>query len=502
MSTKTNDPQLPNYQRPEFVATQPDLDLVHDLLAGTRRMWERASTYIRKWTDEDVNVYGIRSKVETLFEGLGRTLSAAVGMLFAKPPQIEWNQSEEAMTEHWANIDGAGTAGSVFVKRFAEASIRDGLAIILVDHPPAPEGLTITAANEQPLGLRPTWAMYGRGQAVSWRAGVVNNRKVLTQLVLYEAGVENDGEFGIRVVHRYRKLELANGRASWTLYEQVKENANAPESFRVVANGGFLNRKGEPADFLPVSVAYAGRTDTPMQATIPLLGVAWANLSHYRQAANLQFYREMCAFPQPTVKGTIMPDPVSNLPGKLRIGPSVAVHLEADGDFTWTELQGTSLEALERGVLEKEQQIGKLGMAFMITDTRAAETAEAKRLDATAENSTLATAAQGIEDAVNAAYEYHGWYLDIPKEKCPVISISRDYENTAMEPATMAVYIQAVRDAGLPVRTLLEAWLGGGRLPPETDIDALELEMIANAEAEAERKRQELEANMQRQGAA
>src|SRR3990167_11090382 len=118
----TNDPSLPSYVRPEVMALKPDLDMMADLIAGTRRIWDRArvAKYLRKWKDEAQEVYDIRRECESVFEGLSRTLSACVGMLFAKPPAVVWNASETAMQEHWQNLDGMGTAGPVLAKRFSE----------------------------------------------------------------------------------------------------------------------------------------------------------------------------------------------------------------------------------------------------------------------------------------------------------------------------------------------------------------------------------------------
>lgn len=503
MAFVITDPTLPSYTRPELVASAADLTLVHDLLAGTRQMHEQSQArgYIRKWKDEDQSVYDIRRKIETVFEGLGRTISSATGMLFAKPPGVTWNASEAAMTELWANLDAAGTAGPVFVKRFSEAALRDGLGIILVDHTPTPIDpetklpVVVHGGNEKTLGLRPTWAMYGRSQVINWKTAVINGKKTLTLMVFYECSDVDVGAFGIEKVHRFRELRLINGAAVWRLWELVGDDGSKLEHFRLVgAPGVFMNKLGDVADFLPVAVAYTGRTDAPMTATIPLMGVAWANLSHWRQSTNLTFYREVAAFPQPKLTGTLAQTVVGEtvVPGTLRIGPMVAVHLsEPTATFEWAELQGSSMDQLEKGIQEKLSQMSKLGVAFLQTDTRAAETAAAKRLDATAENSTLATAAQGIEDAGNHALEITAWYLGIEKAGAPVLTISRDYESTAMDPQTMVAYVTAVKEAGLPIRILLEAWLAGGRLPSDTDLDALEADMEAAAAAKDEQQRQQ-----------
>jgi hypothetical protein len=296
-------------------------------------------------------------------------------------------------------------------------------------------------------------------------------------------------------VNRYRVLRLVltpdGWQATWVLYEATDKDATREEQFTVKGSGVFRNRAGKVADFLPAAIGYTGRTHAPMVATIPLMGVAWANLAHWQQSTNLRFYRDLCAFPQPTITGTLAPDIQTGTPGKLRVGPMTAVHLsEADAKYAWTELTGSSMEQIEKGIIEKLAQMAKLGMAFLQADTRAAETAEAKRLDATAENSTLATAAQGIEDAVNSALEFHAWYLGIDKAGAPVLSINRDFESTTLDAPTMLAYAALVRDAGFPMRLVLEAMQAGGRIGPDEDLDALEGEIAAALAAKQQQEAQ------------
>ena len=132
--------------------------------------------------------------------------------------------------------------------------------------------------------------------------------------------------------------------------------------------------------------------------------------------------------------------------------------------------------------------MAQMGMMFLAKDTRAAETAEAKRLDATAENATLATVAQGIDDAINEALKAHAWFQGLDENQVPVYQINRDFESTALDPQTMAVYVAAVERAGLPPRSLLEAWQSGGRIGPDVDLDELENEMMVRAMALADAK--------------
>ena len=501
---------LPTYVRPELEARLLDLTLMDDLLAGTRRMHARRSLYIRQWAEEKADIYGIRSRCEQVFEGLGRTLSAAVGMLFSKPPELEWNQGEAAIKVQWENLDGMGTAGHVFVKRFAEACLRDGVGVIVVDYPKPPRGedgqpITVSSDMDETLGLRPRWSSYPRANVLSWRYNTVNNQNTLTQIVLAEPSVKPEGRFGVVVKTRWRHIFLglpknaepnpdgtpARPTAHYEVWEATVDDPNKPENFFIAESGEYLSAAGEPMPFLPVAVATVGKPEgDPLVASIPLLGVAWANLGHWQIASNLRFYRDLVAFPQPTLLGQLAKeqgyDTDGNLgmvPGSLKIGPLVVVHLSSDGEvpskFEWTAPPVAAFAPLVDGATEKMEAMAALGMSFLDRDKRAAETAEAKRMDATAENATLATGAQGIEDCVNYAFVIHAWYEGIEKEQAPVIRINRDYESTAMEAAVMGVWINAVQNADIPVRVMLEAWKAGGRLPPDVDIDELEWEILA-----------------------
>lgn len=489
------DDRFPNYARAEYLATAPDLLLIENELGGTRAMHAASTTYIRKWSKEKKTVYDFRRVCETFFEGFGRTLSAGIGMLFAKPPAVVWNGGEGEMEADFANIDAAGTAGVVFVKRFAEAALRDGLGAILVDHPSPPEGVIVHAGNERELNLRPVWTIYPRASIINWDAEKVNNVLTLTLAVAYEPSTVRKGLFGRETRHFYRVFRLDKAQresgastepdtyvASWQLWEMKNEGSEASD-FTLNSRGVFRNRAGEAAQRLPIAIAYTGNTNAPMQAKIPLLGVAWANLSHWQLSTDLRFNTIVASFAQPVVIGELAQTAQGVQAQGLEVGPLVFVHLKQGGDFKWVEAAGSGLARLAALVLEKLQQMGALGVSFLMSDTRAAETAEAKRLDAAAENATLATAAQAIEDAVNLSFEFDGWYRGIDKERVPVMTLSRDYENVALDSEVMKAYVAAVEKAGLPARLMLAAFQQGGRIPADVDIEEIEAEMMAGQAA-------------------
>lgn len=485
----------PSTPSAEYAACAPDVALVRDMLASTRRMHAKFRDYIPKFKAEKPESYKRRATGAKVYGGLGRTLSASVGMLFAKEPAF--NDFSAEMEQHADNIDGKGTKLTVFAKRKSEDAIADGFTAILVDHP-STDGTLVTAASERAFNIRPLWASYTRADILSWRTATVDNVETLVQVVLREGHTAPLGLFGTTQRTMYRVCRLGMVKqvegepimgASWVLLEEIKDGSG---SVVVVERerGTFKQKDGTLFRQIPLAVIYAGRTDAILCAHQPLLDVAWANLEHWRVATNLRYYEDLCCFPQPTIEGELANDPATGIPRPFQLGPGVLVQLTANSKFTWSEVNGSSIQALRESLAEKKDEIAELGASFLAKKTRGVETAEAKRLDAAAENSTLATSAQGIEDGINEALRFHALYLGIPAEQAPTITINKDFDTGAMDAATMTAYVTAVRDAGLDPVILLQAWQAGGRIAPDVDVEQMAAEMMARSQAEADAKAQ------------
>lgn len=501
MPSNTNDPTRPDYIRPEVVAAGEDLLLIQHLLAGPRAMWEESTTYIPKWTDEKPEVYKIRRLCEPLEDLLGRTLSASVGKIFAKPPQMTFPTQEDALRAHWDNIDGRGTKGDIAAKEFASDAIANGIGYIVVDHPAKPEGVTITEANEPELNLRPFWGFYPRAALISWVTAIADNVEVPVQVVFAESVEERTGAFGTEQVALYRELFVENGVAQWRLWRAPAEGA-VSSVFTIEREGVFRNRKGATRGTLPLAAGYTGRRNGWFCAAPPLRGVAYANLAHWRMATELTFGRRVSAIEQPVVNGRIID--ANGQPTTLALGWLNGVQVETEGDFKWVGPSGAGLAQLKEGKVEKEQAVAMMGLSFMSRDTRAAETAEAKRLDAAAEDSSLATAAQGIEDALNQAAELHCWYLGIPKEQAFTISLNRDFDQNVLSPQ-MVQAIAALVKEGLPTLRAVQVLIAGGILkapPEEAEAIALEWDSERQAKEDAEEQARKEQADRFRNKAA
>jgi len=182
------------------------------------------------------------------------------------------------------------------------------------------------------------------------------------------------------------------------------------------------------------------------------------------------------------------------VPIPFEFGPSTHFQTAAEGKLEWVELTGTSSAVLSASLEREKHDMAELGMSFIAGDKRAAETAKAKQLDATAENATLSTAATGIEDALNQALVLTARYAGRPVTEAASITLNRDFENVVMDAPTMLAYVAAVEKVGLSGLTLLEAWQRGGRIPEDVDLAALHVEMMGNMKLKADMAAVEAEA--------
>lgn len=495
----TTDGKAPSYVRPELASVLMTLQLIDDLCENPLRMWERSKDYIPKWSKEDPDIYNRRRLGEPCFGGLKRTVMAGTGMLCGSDPQITWNAHEARMRVIGDNIDGMRTKINVFLAQTTFLSLKHGFAVLLIDHPKAPRNpdktlRQISLQEEEELGLMPRVALYPRTHVLNWFTKTLerNNKTEISRLVLFEPGTEEDGDYGVKELKRYRVLRLlpmtSGGYiAIWRLLQEVKVGGKI--TYEQVDAGVFTNRAGELATRLPIAVTYTSVPSAPLVADIPLVNVAYANLSYWQYKTDLKFNRSVCGFEQPVITGDIAAKPRMFVEGQsisesdleeegIDFGPMVGVHLKQGGTFNYAGPTGKGLEQLEKGANEAMKEMDQQGLGFLLPRTTVKTTATESRITSYAQLSTLATSGKGIQDGINTMWEWVGWYDGVPAEQCPVLTINTDFESNKMDPQTMLAYLQLVQ-AGFPKRLVLIALQEGGRIPEDEDLEKLQMEWDA-----------------------
>jgi hypothetical protein len=459
----------PTWRRPEVEAVADQLQRLADFDAGTDAVRARVRDYLPQLERESDRYYAMRSTAVAVPGYLSRTLGASIGRIVAVAPTLD-PAGLARVADDWQDLDGMGTHGDVVLARAGRLAIRDGYALVLVDAPVAPAPVVSLAEADR---TRPRWITYTRAQLLNWRVAPLDGRLVVTMVALAEDTDVDDGAFAMTRAPRVRVLRRdPAGGVTAEVWAEVRTGSETHWA-RVEGPYGYPQQTE-----IPLAVLAAAPVSAPFVAAPPLLPLCDAVIEWWQVACDMRHNERMACFPQPVVVGPLAMQP-DGTPGRLTLGPTSAVQLEPGGSFSWAELSGDSLEQLRAGQADRLRTIGALGLSFLVTETRAAETARAKALDAAAENATLADAARGLEDGANVALAFHARYFGI--DDAPTVSLNKNLSGETIG-ADVLRELRELRRAGELSRGELRELLARGRvIPAEMATEAA----VQQAETEA-----------------
>ena len=230
----------------------PELDLLADLMGGTRRMRAAGARWLPRETAESWTAWRARLNRSILFNGLSRTVQTLVGRPFAKPVQL--NDAHKAVLAVTNNIDGHGDRLASFSLRILRALLIDGMVHILVDRPRD--------------GGAPYFVLVRANQLI----GARRDADGLTEVRIKEELIRPIGRFGeesISAVHMINRQE-------WQLWQP---DSAISANWSVQANG--LHEFGK-VPMVTLNVAPTGF----MQSRPPLVDLSWLNLAHWQSASD------------------------------------------------------------------------------------------------------------------------------------------------------------------------------------------------------------------------
>lgn len=450
----------PDYKSKAYERMEADVTMMRDVVKGGRHLKDKGMEYLPKHAKEEVHDYAVRLKNSVLFNGTERTVEGLTGMVFRRDPVLQ--DVPSVIEGHLENIDNAGTHFDVFSKQLFSDAIEVGHAGILVEVPAVerPEDRELTDAEEAALGVRPYWCHYAKEDILSWRTEVVAGRTLLSQLVLRETVMEEDGDYGEKEVTYYRVLRRG---AEGVTFERLRIDED--DESVVVEDSGPITNQSE----IPFVVVYGKRTAL-MESRPPLLDLAETNLAHYRLLSDHLYKLHLCNLPVGVWRGV---DPET----KIALGPNAHVKLpDPEMDFRWESPDGSTFKDNLEQLREFKADMAAQGLSMLQVETRQAETATAKRIDKAEADSDLASAARSLQDGLEKALEYHGNYMRI--DSPGTVQINRDFENLPMTPQEIREWRESVAGGVYSIDTMWSVMKERGALPDDFDADE-ERERIA-----------------------
>jgi hypothetical protein len=236
----------------------------------------------------------------------------------------------------------------------------------------------------------------------------------------------------------------------------------------------------------------SGRTGL-FESEPPFLDLAYLNLAHYRQWSDYDTSIYKTCVPILFTAGVMTVDERGQ---PMIIGPNSAISAgDPSSKAEYVSHGGESLAACKASLDDLENRMGALGLAAMATSKRAAETATAKEIDKGASDSALAVTARGLQDGLERALHFTAHYLGL--EDGGSITLNAEYNEQTMDASVMGAWATLATALNLPASMVIEALIAGGRLPEDTDVMTLSLEMEASAQASKEAAAMEMAHTME-----
>jgi hypothetical protein len=399
----------------------------------------------------------------------GRTRAALTGMVFRKEPTSELPEELEEMR---FNADGSGTSLDQISKEALGAVMDTGRHIFLVDYPTIDD--SIDYETEQNIGARPLILSYYAESLINWKYKKINGRRVLTLAVVVELVHDDDAsdEFDHDIVKNYRVLRLRDGVYTQQMYDDGGQ-AMGEEFIPRMAGG-------QPFDHIPIYIVGAN-DNLPEIDDAPLYDLAILNIAHYRNTADLEEAGYITG--QPTLHldiGDTNPEVFAEQnPNGVQLG-------SRSGIIT----QGGKVELVqpeERNLLvqlkdAKEQEMVKIG-ARLIQRGGQAETAEAARINASAESSTLDQVVGNLSHAMTGALMDAGRFVGLQPNTVEEIryDLNKDFWETSLDAQQLMALIQ-LGDVGIVSRSIQRESIRKGRIhiPDEMEDEEIDGENAGN----------------------
>ena len=430
--------------------------MIDALVGGTGAMRAAGKAFLPQFPAESDTSYKTRLSTATLFPAFSRTSEVLAAKPLSKAINLDGVPTD--ILDLLENIDGEGSTLHSFASALMLECLQPGIVGVLVDCPPA-EGVR-TKAEEDAAGVRPYFATYKAAAILGWRA----NGDMLTQLRLLESVVEEDGEFGEKVVQQVRVLNPG----AWTIWRKVKDSAGR-EAWAIHDEGTTT------LDIIPFVFFYGIRVNFGIGKP-PLLDLAYLNVEHYQSSSDQQTILHTARVPILFVKGLAEDDEIS-------IGASTAVKTtSADADMKFVEHSGAAIEAGRQSIIDLEDRMRQTGAELLVqqsinvTATQTISEGEGSR-------SILQRIVENFEESLEECIELMGLWRGTDFD-CEV-TLFKDFGATNLSDQSSTILLAAANDGIVSPQTVFQGLQRRDIVPADAKWEDEQAGIAAHAKAKA-----------------
>lgn len=421
-----------------------------DAAEGQDAVHSAGAEYLPMLADQSVAEYNSYKKRSCFYNATWRTIAGLQGMIFRKPSTVDVAAVVEPMLE---DVSLCGENLHMFSLEVLEECLTVGRVGIFVDYPTI-DPMHTTEADSQLLGLRPILKKYKTESIINWRESVINNRCVLSMVVLAEeVYVAGANEFDSVEVEQYRVLDLfpmPNENGTTSLVYRVRVFTVNAKDEDVLMSTAYPQIKGKHLGSIPFFVIGTDSVEICPDSP-PLIDLVDINLSHYRTNADYEHGCHFTGLPTPVISG-YTPDKEGESFG---IGSMTAwVFPRPDAKASYLEFTGQGLKALEANLTRKETQMAVLGARMLESKQSNGDSQGGAAVNMGGEQSLLASISQaasiGIERALTMFSKFAG--TDQPAK----FRLNKDFFPMPMSALNLTALVASWQNGAISYQTLFD----------------------------------------------
>jgi len=443
---------------------------VRDVVSGQDEVHAKGPLYLPPLIDETVEGYAARVKRTPFYNASWRTMAAFVGMLFRKPAIFEVPSGLEFLLN---DVTLSGVDFNSFAQDIALEDIMISRVGILVDYPQASQNedgtvKTMTVAEAEGAGLRPSMVMYRSESIINWKYEYVNNKYILTQIRLAETTLTTKDEFEVEEENRIRVLDL---QFPWGIYRQrVFKEENGEQIGKEV----YPLMNGKPLTEIPFYIIGPDGGQSELSEPI-LIDLVDLNLQHYMVSSDYEHGCHMTGLPTPVISGA---QEQFGKDGQVveqtfYIGSTAAWLLPMGADAKFLEFSGQGLQALENNLTRKEAQMAAIGARMLTAEKSGVEAAETLAMRHSGEHSILSAIAIAVSQGIEKALKTFALWAGMSEAEVAKIKfeINRDFMPFVLSPQALTSLLSTVQAGKLSHEAFFDLLKRGDFVPSDLDFD-------------------------------
>lgn len=387
-----------------------------DLIRGGDWMRSLGHKYLPQFPQETDDDYEARVKSTWLFDGVGKTVEDLAGKVFETPVLLSETGTD---LDVWAyNVDLQGRDLSTFARECFDAAQVSGISFIMVDAPP--RGADVTRLQAQQQNLRPYFVGLKIEDVIGYRAEIIDNTPLLTQIRIMESTTENtNDEFAPDIIEQIRVLTLPieEGRVVGAVNVRLYRKNDAQEFILYDAYETQMPR-------IYVTALDLGR-DGFMKAKPCHSRLAEINLAHWRSQSDQANIMHHARAPMKYFHGYSREDLES-----FTEGAGYAFYSSNENaKIGVVEHSGAAIDAGRTELKDMEFQMQAMGLQLIVSRT-GSSTATGDMIDESKINSRLGMWADNLKDTLELAFSYMADLAGISTDINLIIN--KDYSASAL----------------------------------------------------------------------